>query len=131
MSKRYKIKIKNDHKKVNQFAYTPGNVEDPEDWQLPQFEVLYNMFDRDIINFRNQYVERWKKPKEKLDKYNESLYLILISLAERKDIGKKLEEVITLFKKFPELKKDEFFQQQKVNFDSYKNEIKIGNEKIE
>jgi hypothetical protein len=124
MFKRYKIKIKNDHKKANQFAYTPGNVEDPEDWKLPQFEVLFNMFDRDIINFRNQYVERWKKPKEKLDKYNESLYLILISLAERKDIGKKLEEVITLFKKFPELKKDEFFQQQKVNFDSYKNEIK-------
>lgn len=125
MSKRYKIRVKNKHpRKVNQFAYTPGNVEDPEDWKLPEFEVLFNMLDRDMINFRNQYVERWKKPSEQLKKYNDSLYMILVSLAERKDIGKKLEEVLILFKKFPELKNDEFFQQQKITFESYKNEIR-------
>ena len=125
MSKRYKITVRfRNPRKVNQFAYTPGSVEDPEDWKLPQFEVLFNMVDRDMIDFRNQYVERWMKPKERLDKYNNSLYMILISLAERKDIGKKLEEVVTLFKKFPELQNDDFFLEQKTKFELYKNEIK-------
>jgi hypothetical protein len=125
MSKRYKIRVRfRKPRKVNQFAYTPGNVEDPEDWKLPQFEVLFNMVDRDMIDFRNRYVERWKNPKERLDKYNDNLYMILVSLAERKDIGKKLEEVVTLFKKFPELQNDDFFLEQKTKFESYKNEIK-------
>ena len=125
MSKRYKITVRfRNPRKVNQFAYTPGSVEDPEDWKLPQFEVLFNMVDRDMIDFRNQYVERWMKPKETLDKYNDNLYMILVSLSERKDIGKKLEEVVTLFKKFPELQNDDFFLEQKTKFELYKNEIK-------
>ena len=64
------------------------------------------------------------KPKERLNKYNNSLYMILISLAERKDIGKKLEEVVTLFKKFPELQNDDFFESKKQNLNYIKMKLK-------
>lgn len=102
MSKRYKIKIKHP-RKVNQFAYSPGSVEDPDEWQLPLYDELDEIAERDLIEFSNEYIERWRLPSEQASKFNKRLQKLLITLSENKSLEDKLARVLDLYKQFPQL----------------------------
>ncbi len=107
MSKRYKIRVKYNHpRKVNQFAYSPGSVEDPEQWQLPLYDELDEFAERDLIKFSNEYIERWRKPSQKAKDFNYRLQTLLFTLSENKSLEKKLSSLLDLYKQFPQLMND-------------------------
>ena len=83
MSKRYKITVKYKHpRKVNQFAYTPGSVEDPEYWKLPAYFELIKYSDSELVEFSNEYSERWRRPSEAANGLNKKLQTLLISFKD-------------------------------------------------
>ena len=124
MSKRYKITVKYKHpRKVNQFAYTPGSVEDPEYWKLPAYFELIEYSDRELVEFSNEYIERWRRPSQAANGLNKKLRTLLMSLQSRSSLRSKLSSLLDLYKRYPGLKDEKLVQELFEKYKSMESEI--------
>jgi len=129
MSKRYKIKIKHP-RKVNQFAYTPGSVEDPEYWKLPAYFELIKYSDSELVEFSNEYIERWRRPSQAASGLNKKLQTLLMSLQSRSSLKSKLSGLLDLYKRYPGLKDEKLVQELFEKYKSMEEEIIETEKKI-